>query len=62
MVCVFLFYVKIFMQSTFPSAQTLSVLSSNDTEWSVGLRHPMKSIFKPEEDFNYFDKFMLLLT
>ena len=36
--------------------------SSNDTGCSVELRHPMNSIFKPEEDLNYFDKFMLLLT
>ena len=33
--------------------------SSNDTEFSVGLRQPMKSIFEPE-DLDYFDKFMPL--
>ena len=26
----------------------------------LGLDKPMKSIFKPEEDLNYFDKFMRL--
>ena len=36
--------------------------NSNDTGCSVGLRHPMNSIFKPEEDLNYFDKFMPFLT
>ena len=60
MACAFLFYVKIFMQSTF--VYTITLLkpylfqSSNDTGCSVGLRHPMN---KPEEDLNYFDKFML---
>ena len=34
--------------------------SSNDTMCSVELRQPMKSIFEPEEDLNYFDKFMPL--
>ena len=35
--------------------------SSNDTAvCSVGLRQPMKSIFEPEEDLNYFDKFIPL--
>ena len=64
MACVFLFYFKIFMQSTF--IYTINLLkpylfqSSNDTGCSVGLRQPMKSIFEPEEDLNYFDKFMPL--
>ena len=50
------------MQSTF--IYTINLLkpylfqSSNDTGCSVGLRQPMKSIFEPEEDLNYFDKFM----
>ena len=63
MTCVFLFYFKIFMQSTF--IYTINLLkpnllqSSNDTEFSVGLRQPMKSIFEPE-DLDYFDKFMPL--
>ena len=36
---------------------------SNDTGWcSVGPRYPIKSIFEPEEDLNYFNKFMPLLT
>ena len=62
MTCVFLFYFKIFIQSTF--IYTINLLkpylfqSSNDTGCSVGLRQPMKSIFEPEEDLNYFDKFM----
>ena len=34
----------------------------NDTGCSVGLRYPMKSIFEPEEDLNYFDQFMFFLT
>ena len=34
--------------------------SSNDTGCSVELRQPMKSIFEPEKDFNYFDDFMPL--
>ena len=33
---------------------------SNDTGCSVGLRQAVKSIFEPEEDLNYFDKFMSL--
>ena len=32
--------------------------SSNETGCSVGIRHPMNSIFKQEKDLNYFDKFM----
>ena len=66
MTCVFLFYVKIFMPSTFTF--TINLLkpcmfqSSNDTELSFGLRNPMNSIFKPEDDLNYFDKFMPLVT
>ena len=62
MTCVFLFYFKIFIQSTFK--YTINLLksylfqSSNDTGCSVGLRQPMKSIFEPEQDLNYFDKFM----
>ena len=52
------------MQSTF--IYTINLLkpylfqSSNDTGCSVGLRQSMKSIFEPEEDLNYFDKFMPL--
>ena len=63
MACLFLFYFKIFMQSTF--IYTINLLkpnlfqSSNDAEFSVGLRQPMKSIFEPE-DLDYFDKFMPL--
>ena len=34
--------------------------SSNDTGCSVGLRQPMKSIFEPEKDLNYFDDFIPL--
>ena len=58
----FLFYFKIFKQSTF--IYTINLLksylfqSSNDTWCYLGLRQPMKSIFEPEEDLNYFDKFM----
>ena len=50
------------MQSTF--IYTINLLkhylfqSSNDTGCSVGLRQTMKSIFKPEEDLNYFDTVM----
>ena len=46
MVCVFIFYVKIFMQCTF--IYTINLLkpylfqSSNDSRCSVGLRHPTK--------------------
>ena len=52
------------MQSTF--IYTINLLkpylfqSSNDTGCSVGLRQPMKSVFGPEDDLNYFDKFMPL--
>ena len=63
MTCVFLYF-EIFMQSTFIYAINLLKLylfqSSNDTGCSVGLRQPKKSIFEPEEDLNYFDKFMPL--
>ena len=64
--CVFRFYFKIFMQSTF--IYTINLFkpylfqSSNDTGCSVGLRQAMKSIFELEEDLNYFDKFMPLKT
>ena len=66
MACAFLFYFKIFVQSTF--IYTINLLkpylfqSSNDTGCSVGLRQPVKSIFEfePEEDLNCFDKFMPL--
>ena len=60
----FFFYVKILMQSTFIC--TINLLnpylfqSSNDTGCLVGFRHPMKSIFEPDKDLNYFDKFMSL--
>ena len=64
MTCVFLFYFKIFMQSTFIYAINLLkpylFQSSNGTGCSVGLRQAMKSIFENEEDLNYFDKFMPL--
>ena len=60
MTCVFLFYFKIFMESTFIFTINLLKLylfqSSNDTGCSIGLRQPMKSIFEPEEDLNYFDE------
>ena len=63
MTCVFLYF-EIFMQSTFIYTINLLKLylfqSSNDTGCSVGLRQPKKSIFEPEEDLNYFDKFMPL--
>ena len=52
------------MESTFIFTINLLKLylfqSSNDTGCSVGLRQPVKSIFEPEEDLNYFDKFMPL--
>ena len=62
----FFFYVKIFMQSTF--IYTINLLnpylfqSSNDTSCPVGLKHQMKSIFKPKEHLNCFVQFMLLLA
>ena len=63
MACVFLFYFKLFMQSTF--TYTINLLKpylfqiSNDMGCSeLGLDKPMKSIFEPEEDLNYFDMFM----
>ena len=31
---------------------------STDTRCSVRLRHSVNSILKPEEDLDYFDKFM----
>ena len=34
--------------------------SSCDTGCSVGLKKPMRSIFEPGEDLNYFDKFIPL--
>ena len=64
MTCVFLFYFKIFIQSTF--IYTINLLkpylfqSSNGTRCSVGLGQILKSKFEPEEDLNYFDKFMPL--
>ena len=54
------------MQSTF--TYTINLLkpcmfqSSKDTGCSLGLRHLMNSIFKPDKDLNYFDTFMQLLT
>ena len=64
MAYVFLFYFKIFMQSTF--IYTINLLkpylfqSSYGNRCSVGLGQTLKSIFEPEEDLNYFDKFMSL--
>ena len=52
------------MQSTF--IRTINMLksylfqTSNDTMCSVALKQPMKGIFEPEEDLNYFDKFVPL--
>ena len=53
------------MQSTF--THTINLLKpylfqiSNDMGCSeLGLDKPMKSIFEPEEDLNYFDMFMWL--
>ena len=53
------------MQSTF--TYTINLLKpylfkiSNDMGCSeLGLDKPMKSIFEPEEDLNYFDMFMWL--
>ena len=66
MACVFIFYVKIFVQSIF--IYTIHLLKPNlfqssiDTGCSVGLKHPMKSIFEHEEELNYSDKFMPLLA
>ena len=61
MACLFIFYFRIFMLSIF--IYTINLLkpylfqSSNDTRSSVGLRQPMESIFEPDKDLNYFDKF-----
>ena len=61
MACLFIFYFRIFMLSIF--IYTINLLkpylfqSSNDTRSSVGIRQPMESIFEPDEDLNYFDKF-----
>lgn len=61
MACLFIFYFRIFMQSIF--IYTINLLKpylfqcSNDTRSSVGIRQPMESIFEPDEDLNYFDKF-----
>ena len=61
MACLFIFYFRIFMQSIF--IYTINLLkpylfqSSNDTRSSVGIRQPMESIFEPDENLNYFDKF-----
>ena len=64
MTCVFRFYFKIFMQSaiiyTFNLLKPYLFQSSNDTGCSAELRKPMKSIFEPEKDLNYFNKFMSL--
>ena len=64
MACVFLFYFKIFMQSTFIYTINLRkpylFQSSNGTRCSVGFGQTLKSIFEPEEDLKYFDKFMQL--
>ena len=62
------FFKKVFMHLHFIFTCTINLLksfnsqSSNDTGCSVGLRHLMDSILKPEEDLNYFYKFMPLLT
>ena len=61
MACLFIFYFRIFMLSIF--IYTINLLkpylfqSSNDTRSLVGIRQPMESIFEPDEDLNYFDKF-----
>ena len=64
--CVFCFCVKIFMHSILTCSINLLkpwiFQSSNNIGCSVGPRHQMNSIFKPEEDLNYFYNFMLLLT
>ena len=56
MACVFLFYFKIFMQSNLVCFQIQMTLGVQ-----LGLDKPMKSIFEPEENLNYFDKFIGLL-
>ena len=52
------------MQSTFYIPSICSNLTCFKVQMTlgvqVGLDKPMKSIFEPEEDLNYFDKFMRL--
>ena len=47
------FYVEIFMQY---------LCSKGKISLGFGLRNSMDSIFKPEENLSYLDKFILLLT
>ena len=65
MICVFHFYVKTFMQSTFTYSINLlkpcMFHSSNDIVCLVGFGHPMNAIFQREDALNSFDKFMTLL-
>ena len=65
MLCVLLFYFKIFMQSTFIPSRYSNLISLK-VQMTLGVQldldKPMTSIFEPEEDLNYFDKFMRLLT
>ena len=47
---------------SFQNLYISKLVSSNDTKHSVGLRHPINSILKPEKDLYYFEELMLLLT
>ena len=47
---------------SFQNLYISKLVSSNDTKHSVGLRHPIKSILKPEKDLYYFEELMILLT
>ena len=54
------------MQSTFYIPSICSNLICFKVQMTLGVQlgldKPMKSIFEPEEDLNYFDKFMPLWT
>lgn len=47
---------------SFQNLYISKLVSSNDTKHSVGLRHPINSILKPEKDLYYFEELMILLT
>ena len=59
MTCVFLFYFKICIPSICSNLICFKVQMTLGVQ--LDLDKPMKSIFEPEENLNYFDKFMRLI-
>ena len=45
---------------SFQNLYISKLVSSNDTKHSVGLRHPINSILKPEKDLYYFEELLFL--